>query len=727
MKKLLLLSLLLGCGPSFAAIFPIANGDVAALVAAINTANTNGQADVINLASNGTYVFTTINNTVTGLPGGYIETEGPVALPLIRDDVASGFDLIINLNGSVLRLSSTAPRMRLLQRAWGPEVSWQLNGGTIKDFESPANNPAPRRGGGGGAVVVGPGDLFTSEFMTFDNCTSNSWEERAGGAISVGGSSTVTLKNSTYKNNTGTSHGGGVTVLLSDIVVENCVFDNNQCTRDGGSAIYVDGCMGWVDRPGGMGQITGCTFTNNTSRNFGAVFLQGYHEDKWFVKNCQFTNNKATGTEKGGMAGALWHSGLNNGTFDVSNTTFENNEAKTHGGAVACTRGTNNFTNCTFYGNKTLDPEGLGGALYNMQEGRNPPPLWFSTIVNCTFANNICGGYGGAWAVSNDSIGAIRGSVQNTIIANNRAYQQCGYPPPPGCIGYNNTHNCGGTLINNGNNLEYPERPLRMLYPTWDNPDDKPCFSRPVVLNSNAMPVINPLLSPPASNGGATRTMALQAGSPAINAGNCSGSSVPATDQRGRARVGACDIGAYEFSTPLPVELAAFSVVARGGVAHLSWRTASETSNAGFGVEVSSDGQQFRRLGWVAGQGSRAYPTDYAFADAGLAGYAGPLVYYRLQQVDEDGPARFSPVRSVPVPVGGALGLQLWPNPARQRVSVGGAEAGQAVQVYDLSGRLVLAATLPLSGPPELVLPASLPRGSYLVRVGIRAGRLVLE
>jgi predicted outer membrane repeat protein len=255
MKRFLLFTLLFaGSHSLFAEVFPIANGDVAALAAAINAANKNGQADVINLAPNGTYVFNTVATTVTGLPFGYRETEGPVALPLIRNDVDPGIDLIINLNGSALRLSSTAPKMRLLQRAWGPAVTWQLNGGTIKDFDSPVNNPVAGHGGGGGAVVVGPGDVFSSDRMTFENCTSNSVEERAGGAISVGGSSTVTLKNSTYKNNTGSSHGGAITVLLSDVRIENCVFDNNKCTVDGGSAIYCRRVQGGANGKRGLGR-----------------------------------------------------------------------------------------------------------------------------------------------------------------------------------------------------------------------------------------------------------------------------------------------------------------------------------------------------------------------------------------------------------------------------------------------------------------------------------------
>ena len=52
------------------------------------------------------------------------------------------------------------------------------------------------------------------------------------------------------------------------------------------------------------------------------------------------------------------------------------------------------------------------------------------------------------------------------------------------------------------------------------------------------------LLATLADNGGPTRTMALQTGSPAIDAGTLTGAA--ATDQRGLPRVGAVDIGAFE-------------------------------------------------------------------------------------------------------------------------------------------------------------------------------------
>ncbi len=75
-------------------------------------------------------------------------------------------------------------------------------------------------------------------------------------------------------------------------------------------------------------------------------------------------------------------------------------------------------------------------------------------------------------------------------------------------------------------------------------------------------PTLNtdPLLGPLANNGGLTQTLALLAGSPAINAATNAG--CPSTDQRGITRPqpsgGTCDLGAYEFVfTPTTTTLVA--------------------------------------------------------------------------------------------------------------------------------------------------------------------------
>ncbi|WP_310397025.1 reprolysin-like metallopeptidase [Hymenobacter sp.] len=177
---------------------------------------------------------------------------------------------------------------------------------------------------------------------------------------------------------------------------------------------------------------------------------------------------------------------------------------------------------------------------------------------------------------------------------------------------------------------------------------------------------------------------------------------------------------------PLPVELTAFAAEARLATAHLTWTTASERNNAGFAVEASSDGTAFRRVGWVAGQGTSSRASTYQFDDA-LAAYPGPTVYYRLRQTDNNGTENFSPVRTVAVPTGLATQLRVWPSPARGTVSVAGLAPGQAVQLFDLTGRVLLTAALPASGPLQLVLPASLTPGIYVVRGAGQSRRLVVE
>jgi hypothetical protein len=62
------------------------------------------------------------------------------------------------------------------------------------------------------------------------------------------------------------------------------------------------------------------------------------------------------------------------------------------------------------------------------------------------------------------------------------------------------------------------------------------------VISPNLVTLIGPL----GSHGGPTRTMPLLPGSPAINAGTSDGGDIPNTDQRGIARVGAPDAGAFE-------------------------------------------------------------------------------------------------------------------------------------------------------------------------------------
>ncbi|MBF9235807.1 hypothetical protein I2I05_00215 [Hymenobacter sp. BT683] len=92
-----------------------------------------------------------------------------------------------------------------------------------------------------------------------------------------------------------------------------------------------------------------------------------------------------------------------------------------------------------------------------------------------------------------------------------------------------------------------------------------------------------------------------------------------------------------EIINPLPVGLTAFRAERQSRNAVLTWATASEQDNRGFGVEVSADGKAFREIGFVvaAGNGTSSAVRNYRFVDA-AAGKTGTR-YYRLRQTDLDG------------------------------------------------------------------------------------------
>ncbi|AII52040.1 T9SS type A sorting domain-containing protein [Hymenobacter sp. APR13] len=179
-------------------------------------------------------------------------------------------------------------------------------------------------------------------------------------------------------------------------------------------------------------------------------------------------------------------------------------------------------------------------------------------------------------------------------------------------------------------------------------------------------------------------------------------------------------------ANPLPVELVEFTAERQGEDGLLRWTTASETNNARFEVEASADGRTFSRIGQVNGRGTTSQRSDYRFLDRNLTRYQASPVYYRLRQVDQDGTATTSPVRTVQVP--GAtpkLLAEAFPNPhhsGKLTLRVQAPEAGTiTVRVHEATGRLLWQETQPVqAGWNEQALPraAELPQGLYLLSVG---------
>jgi len=100
-------------------------------------------------------------------------------------------------------------------------------------------------------------------------------------------------------------------------------------------------------------------------------------------------------------------------------------------------------------------------------------------------------------------------------------------------------------------------------------------------------------------------------------------------------------IDPINVTTPLPVELASFTVSVVNNGVELNWTTASETNNYGFEVQRGTDEKSFQRIGFVAGNGTTTAQHLYKFADRDLT--AGTY-YYRLKQIDTDGTITFSEI-----------------------------------------------------------------------------------
>ncbi len=142
----------------------------AELITAINTANTNGENDDIDLGGQ-TFTLTAVDNSANGLP--MILADG-------------GHTLEIH-NGTIER-QAAAPDFRLIEVASGSDL--QLSDVTLRGGKTPGGNM-------GGALKINPGANVTISNATFsDNEATNS----SGGAIAASG--TVSMINVTLSGNT---------------------------------------------------------------------------------------------------------------------------------------------------------------------------------------------------------------------------------------------------------------------------------------------------------------------------------------------------------------------------------------------------------------------------------------------------------------------------------------------------------------------------------------------
>jgi hypothetical protein len=177
-------------------------------------------------------------------------------------------------------------------------------------------------------------------------------------------------------------------------------------------------------------------------------------------------------------------------------------------------------------------------------------------------------------------------------------------------------------------------------------------------------------------------------------------------------------------NNPLPVTLTRFEAQRQGSDALLTWATAQELNNAGFEVQVSTNGQTFRTLASVpaaTANSQQARTYQYTDREAGKSG----LRYYRLRQLDINGKATLYGPRTVSF---GAAARTVYPNPftSTLRVPVQSAVAGNVTtRLFDGLGREVYRATTRVeTAATEIALDAldRLPGGAYYLQLSLPDG-----
>ncbi len=143
---------------------------------------------------------------------------------------------------------------------------------------------------------------------------------------------------------------------------------------------------------------------------------------------------------------------------------------------------------------------------------------------------------------------------------------------------------------------------------------------------------------------------------------------------------------------PLPVKLTSFTGNRKDRDVTLKWITESEINNAGFEVQRSRTGiqvQNWEKVGFVKGSGTKNEPTSYSFNDIRLN--SGKYTY-RLKQSDLNGNTEYFILeKAIEIELPNSFNLgQNYPNPFNPGTRVDfqvPKSSAVSIRIFDLSGR----------------------------------------
>ncbi len=313
-----------------------------------------------------------------------------------------------------------------------------------------------------------------------------------------------------------TSSAGAVT--LNGLTMEN---GKTTAGTDSGGAIQ--------SKSAGTLTIQNSVLTGNSTAGTDAFGGAIYSKNALTVVNSTLSGNSTTGLD--GLGGAI----MGYGATTVTDSTLSGNStagSEAYGGALAAF-GALTVTNSTLTGNSITGANAYGGAIV---------AFGAMTVTNSTVVqNHAAAGVGGG--IVHDLGSGTAVTLRNSIVAQNTdkgLAPDINFSPMTGLVTIQHS------LIGDKTGTSLTAAPV-------GSPD-----ANGNLIGTSAAK-IDPLLGALANNGGPTQTMALLAGSPALNAGSNALAIDPATsnplttDQRGlpfiRIAGTTIDMGAYESQT----------------------------------------------------------------------------------------------------------------------------------------------------------------------------------
>lgn len=500
--------------------------------------------------------------------GGTVSLQGG-AYKLTLGVIALGSDVTISGPGAASTSVSAGGLSQVFSVTSGAHVT--ISGVTLTGGVANASPPTKSFGGAGGrgGAIANAGVLTLSRVDLVGNSAaggaaqeetapSDAGSQGEGGAIANSG--LLTIEGGTMTGNV--AHGGSALNGKG----ETAVFDGH------------DGEGGAIEDAGTL-VVSGTTFSANTAEpgtpgntfgssggEGGAISATGPVRISGSTFNANATPH---GSEQGGEGGAI----VSFSSLRVSQSAFTGNVADGAGGI----RGEGGAIQS--FGSATIDQSALSGnaAQGSTAEGGAINSFGALTLTADTLSANTSAGDGGAIesfssleasnsTIADNTAATAGGGLQNfgstslandTLVANTASAGKGGNANNNGSAfmmhdtliaqgvvtGGAGGENCSGTgnFVSAGYNLE--DRDQCGLNGAGDQVN-----------------VVSTQLGALASNGGPTQTIALLAGSAAIDAGDPAGCTNTlgerlTTDQRGvsRPQGARCDIGAYELVQPQPL------------------------------------------------------------------------------------------------------------------------------------------------------------------------------